>query len=413
MRAAAHTEGKEAGAQLDDLLITGSSVLNRTLVEGVRLADGVTMWWYDRRLRISDLVTQDGMVFVISCDFARPGRMGLTELVALRADDGKPLWRMERERLRRRMVWMRLGWGLRALRRTSRPLSAWNAIREFEFAGLPGYTNAVAAGELVFVSAGSAVYAFSAHSGELRWCFPIVSNSDRWLVAAHGNTVYIRGTHGPLDALDAQTGKVRWRGEGNFHLERLTPSDTLVYVSSESNSGRAILALRVVDGRREQTLALADGEKPACVTSDGIAYLMGQTRLRAVRVADDTELWQSAPLRDAPDNEPAYFVCSVDVAADERTVFYGYESLRSPVHCAVVGGLDATTGARLWEWHGQEQPIPVAVRPRLKVAGGTVYVIVPAGIFAFRGRDGTLLWRAPGGAGIQRAEVCAGSGGRA
>jgi hypothetical protein len=73
------------------------------------------------------------------------------------------------------------------------------------------------------------------------------------------------------------------------------------------DDSRAIMALRVTDGRREQVLPLADEETPARVTSDGIAYVLRGARLRAVRVADATELWQSAPLRVGPGPERETF----------------------------------------------------------------------------------------------------------
>jgi len=67
------------------------------------------------------------------------------------------------------------------------------------------------------------------------------------------------------------------------------------------------MALRVTDGRHEQVLPLADEETPARVTSDGIAYVLRGARLRAARVADATELWQSAPFRVGPGPERETF----------------------------------------------------------------------------------------------------------
>jgi hypothetical protein len=105
-----------------------------------------------------------------------------------------------------------------------------------------------------------------------------------------------------------------------------------------------ITALRVTDGRREQALRLATGDALAKVTAEGVANVMRGARLRAMRVADGDELWQSAPLQGFPDAEPETIAMSMRLAAGEQILFYGYQVLIPPVQYTVIGALDASSG---------------------------------------------------------------------
>jgi outer membrane protein assembly factor BamB len=158
----------------------------------------------------------------------------------------------------------------------------------------------------------------------------------------------------------------------------------------------------MADGRREQVFRLADGEALATVTAEGIAYVMRGARLRAVRVADGAELWQSAPLRGVPDAEPETTATSVRLAVGEQTVFYGYQVVIPPVQYTVVGALDASSGAHLWDWRGPERPLPLTGALSLQAARGNVYINTAAGISVFTGADGRLVWQTPGDGAISR-----------
>jgi hypothetical protein len=111
-----------------------------------------------------------------------------------------------------------------------------------------------------------------------------------------------------------------------FDEDMLAVGETLVYLSSSHgshNRSQVITALRVEDGRREQALRLATGDALAKVTAEGVAYVMRGARLRAMRVADGAELWQSAPLQGIPDAELETIAKSMRLAAGEQIVFYG------------------------------------------------------------------------------------------
>lgn len=412
MRAATEAEGGGTASVADGLLITGSSAAGRTTVEALRLENGLPAWWFDSRMRFHDLVCRDGVAFVASSGRGRPGRFGSAAVVALRAADGTRLWHMGPAQIRRRLAKIRIGWWFRALWQTSSPSTARRSARSLALAG-PTYL--AVCDNVVLASSASIIFAFDVRSGALRWCLPMLFGGDRRLIAAQGSMVYINGSRsdyrsGAVDALDARTGKVRWSGERGFDAISPVADDTRVYCIGSSARGRAILALRVADGTCEQTFSLANEERLAGLTDEGIAFLLQHSQLRAVRIADGAELWQAAPLRNVPDYGKASSASPVHVVADGPVVFYGYVCDGDQPRPVVVGALDAQTGATRWEWHTPERPSGThGGNPRLFAAGGNVYVIVPPGIFALRGTDGQLLWQAPSGTGVDRAALCFGA----
>lgn len=392
-------KGAETAGPAGGLLITGSFAGERTTVEALRLEDGLPVWWYDSRLWFDDLVCHDGMVFVSSMGRPRPGTLGPAAVVALRAADGTQVWHMGPAQIHRQMALKRVRRGLQVLWQTSSPRSALYAAKSLELAG---YTYLAAADGLAVVCKSSVIFALDARTGMVRWTYATLFGLDRRLITARDDLVYVR-SEGGMQALDARTGKARWSGEFTLHVDEIMVSDAHVYIIDRSARKRAITVLRVADGRREYVFSLAEGEFAAQVTNDGIAYLMRHGRLRAVRVADGTELWRSEPLRNVPEKERESFDNSVRVVASENVMFYGYNLWSASTHFAAVGGLDASSGTRLWEWREPEQSSRESGGLHLKSAGGIVYAIMSSGVYAFSGVDGRLLWHAPGGVGIARA----------
>jgi outer membrane protein assembly factor BamB len=406
MRTAEETDGRDTGAATGGLLITGSQAGERTTVEALRLQDGVPVWWFDSRLRLSDLAGRNGVVVVSSHGRHRPGSLGPASIVGLRAEDGARLWHVGPAQLRRQLALRWLTWGLRALWMTSSPIQAWQAMQSLD---LEGHISLSVAGEVALACTQRVIFAFNGRSGALLWLAPTLSRRSWPLLAAGGALVYIRGDSGALEALDAQTGIKRWSSEGRARIEfdenMLAVGETQVYLSSSRGShdrSQVITALGVADGRREQALRLGTGDALAKVTAEGIAYVMREARLCAIRVADGAELWQSAPLQGIPDAEPETIAKSIRLAASEQILFYGYQVLIPPVQYMVVGALDASSGAHLWNWRGPERPLPLTGAPHLHAAQGNVYVITAAGIFVFTGADGRFVWHTPGDAAISR-----------
>lgn len=403
MRTAEETDSRDTGAASGGLLITGSQAGERTTVEALRLEDGAPVWWFDSRLQLSDMVWCDGVVVVSGKGRPRPGALGPAAVVGLRAVDGARLWHVGPMQMRRRLAWQRLTWGLQTLWTTSSPTRAWQAMRSLDLAG---HISLAACGEVALACTQQVIFSFSARSGALLWFAPTLLGRSRLLLAAGGNLVYIRGDAGALEALDARTGSKRWSSEGKARIEfdehMLAAGETQVYLCSTHSRLQAITALRVADGRREQALRLAAGDGLAKVTAEGIAYVMRGARLVAMRVADGAELWRSAPLQGITDAEPETIATSMRLAAGEQILFYGYQVLNPPVQYAVVGALDTSRGAHLWDWRGPERPLPRTGAPRLHAAQGNVYVITAAGIFVFTGADGRLVWQTPGDAAISR-----------
>jgi outer membrane protein assembly factor BamB len=397
---AAESNGTTSAA--GGLLITGSSGAERTTVEALRLEDGLPAWWYDSRLIFNDVACRDGVVFVASSGRAHSGRNSPAQVVALRAHDGTPLWRTKTAQIRRRMAAIRLVCGVQGLLRWGDLSRAWNTARSLELAG---YTNLAVGDDVVLACTGPVIFAFSMPSGALRWAFPTLTGGQNHLIKAHGDTIYIRSNQSAIEALDLRMGKVRWSSDRDFNVETLAASDTDVHICGGSAHGPFLASLRAVDGARERTRPLRSGEALAALMDDGTAYLMRESCLCSVRLVNGEEAWHSLPLCDAPEYSGAFTHSAVRVAVGERVVFYGYESAEAESRSLIVGGLNAYTGAALWEWRGPEKPLGL----QLLAAHGNVYVLASTGTFALRGVDGQLLWQAPGGVSIGRAVLSIGA----
>ncbi|MEU5906354.1 PQQ-binding-like beta-propeller repeat protein [Micromonospora sp. NPDC047527] len=223
-------------------------------------------------------------------------------------------------------------------------------------------------------------------------------------VVASGSTVISRWSDGQVVALDAPTGRVRWRAEGPV------PAESAAVVR---RTGAAI----VWDPRGLYLTDLADGRTVLVVTGD--------TEARGVEVAGGRELWRV----DLPGD------CRRDVGTTASGQLIGLDSCAGP---ATVEFRDAATGAVGTRWRppggsdglvatplgcrtghsacsglrtagpgdaggrgwllGEGEPLPA---PALDPAGATLageqaVAVVDGAAVGRSARDGTELWRSPG-----------------
>jgi outer membrane protein assembly factor BamB len=297
------------------------------------------------------------------------------------------------------MMKTRLLCGLRVALETASLVSAWRAARSLRLAG---YTYLKVDGDILLACAGPVIFGFSAHSGALRWTYPTPLGPEGQLLAAHGGRVYVSGGQRPFLALDALTGHVLWRYDRGFATLALVADDQHVHTYAGARAGWVITTVRASDGSLVQTLPLQDGrETLAALTpggaDGGIAYLMRDSRLCAVRLHDGEELWRTDPFPDVSDEAIASPFSTVQVAATQQSLFYAYEHCQPGTRVMRVGALDARSGAALWRWRGPERPLPLHHGLNLTAALGNLYLSTGDGVFAFGGADGRLLWHLPPG----------------
>ncbi len=401
MRAAEHLGQSSSDARAEHLVIACTGGANRTSLEALQPADGLSRWWFDLPRHLDDAAAADGMIFVathtaFSLHQHEPGT-----LFALRASDRAVLWRTDEQALRWQLARLKVGSGVRvALSQMSIQAGRWAA----DSVQLARRTSLAADGGMLFACSGAILFAFDARSGGVRWASPTLEGSERWLYAAHGGRVYVGGDSRGLLALDGRTGKSLWCRNDLSLPTLLVAGEACVYAYplATVRRGRAARApqdvpigvLRAADGTLERTHSIRIKEEAlAALTAGGIAYIMRNDGLHAVQLSDGEELWRSDTLAGTAEQGPESLTNLAHVEASDRHVFYSYGHTRAESHALVVGALDATSGIPLWQWRGPEQPLPSSLGHSLTAALDNLYVTTQARMLAFRGANGHVLWQ--------------------
>ncbi|MFF5245036.1 PQQ-binding-like beta-propeller repeat protein [Streptosporangium sp. NPDC000095] len=211
------------------MLVDG--VLYGVRSDGVAAIDTATgrMRW-NRRLNVKDVVIQDGGVYA---------SVGLTHVVALEATTGKRRWRFRVPGTLGRMV---VATGTVHVSSREGMLYTLDAktgtlLRRSRVGtgniDPAGYL--AATGEAVFVVTGTKVSALDPVTGNARWRAR-VSTAVRYDPVVIGGTVYLGDFAGRTYALDAATGRERWRlaAEGDSGRWNVTASRGKVHVAGLS-----------------------------------------------------------------------------------------------------------------------------------------------------------------------------------
>ena len=211
------------------------------------------------------------------------------------------------------------------------------------------------------------------------------------LLAAHHEVVYLDANgHSSLHALEARTGRERWRSPLRGSSVEVIAGEKLVVTTTHTKSGLLIAVLRAADGTVEHTLPLQqERERPLLLSEEGVVYLMRGPELCAVRVSDGRPVWCTAQVWEEG-NSP--YDGALRACLSDQTLFYSM--VQSVPKKLTVGALDRQTGKKLWEWRSDEDLSFASNAVNLVGGHGQLYVATHQGLFAFRERDGQLLWRA-------------------
>jgi serine/threonine-protein kinase len=287
-----------------------------------------------------------------------------TDIHALRASDGQPLWTtsvagsiykgnhqsQQPLAIANGIVYVTTDAGIFAFRATD-GRQVWNAA-------LNGgaCSPAQVADGVVYVTSSTAdttpnaqvttIYALDASTGAPRWKYPTQAQNLRILTLGNG-VVYaasIASYAGPheLYALNMAKGTVRWQYTQQYGVYALTPTAGALYVDG----------LAAPDGSLEYQLEAFDA-----VTGD--------------------KLWQT-PQEGPPDDQ-------LPIVLDG--VAYLLTSKVNSPSPAVVKALDARYGKQLWQTTLDDNSATY-----VSVVGDTVYVAGNS-VYALRARDGRILWR--------------------
>ncbi|MER7985436.1 PQQ-binding-like beta-propeller repeat protein [Streptomyces noursei] len=182
-------------------------------------------------------------------------------------------------------------------------------------------------------------------------------------------------TEETIVALDARTGRKRWKGPSDFSREYrfrspLMAADGAVYASGQIGTTYGLCALDA-DGRKKWFCSFADSNHRPVVT-DGIVYITADGHVYAVHADNGRKLWNH-PLGDKDSGGLA--------VADGAVYVSGGKALYA---------LDAASGARKWAF-------PLDSGARLDqppvVSGGLVYVLDGVtNLHALHAAEGTRKW---------------------
>ncbi|TQS73945.1 PQQ-binding-like beta-propeller repeat protein [Rhodobacteraceae bacterium] len=230
----------------------------------------------------------------------------------------------------------------------------------------------VVSGGRIFTLDSRALAVATSTSGQTLWradLVPAGENADSASgggIAAAGDTVYVTTGFGQLVALEATTGRVRWRQSFDVSVGGApTVKDGMVYVVARDGSAWAI---RASDGKVQWTLAgpasasAMTGVSAPAVSDRAVVFPFPSGDLMATLPEGGLSLWQS---RVPGKRLGRAFASVVDLTGDPvivgNRVYAGTSAGRS-------AAFDLGTGERLWTAkEGATSP--------LVVAGGSVFLI--------------------------------------
>ncbi|MEV5963506.1 PQQ-binding-like beta-propeller repeat protein [Kribbella sp. NPDC051952] len=242
----------------------------------------------------------------------------------------------------------------------------------------------------------SAVHAVSLATGKKLWSYTVPS-SVHGSVAVSDGLVYVPTLRGTLFAVDAKTGKLKWRHdpeaapEGNnqrtYGYYGVTVADGKVLFPYQTRFGEAatglLLALDAKTGQRVWAApmsgaTMSDGT-PA--VSDGRVYVGNETadRVIAYDLKTGAKVWQATEsLGGWQDGIPS--------AADGK-VFIGSNN--------GIVARDGATGATLWSYTSSHSSLVSsgATPAAAAIKGNTVYMSFPSGaVTALNATTGAVIW---------------------
>jgi outer membrane protein assembly factor BamB len=256
----------------------------------------------------------------------------------------------------------------------------------FELASLQAAEYGTVAGETLFIgtsftSEGAidppVVYALDLATGRQRWRTVLDRGTDlQWAApVVDGGQVLVADTlshegsapTSHLHALDAGTGRVRWKadlhaGQQGFFAEPPVVAGGLVYVATAS---RTLLALEVDSGRevwRERGFPVVAGVR------DGLVIAVIEDRLAALDAGSGVRRWE-VPISGGGEHWPVLEGDTVYMASVDN-----------------VTAVDAATGTTRWR-----VPVDPAVGPPVRV-GGRLYVATRSRLLALDASSGRPLW---------------------
>src|SRR5258708_1970333 len=200
----------------------------------------------------------------------------------------------------------------------------------------------------IYISRSDGVYRLNIQTRKVIWHTHVAVQS---LFAGDpvviGDTVYII-TDGPVSALDAQTGALRW--SHNFHGRVTDPyvDDGLLYFSTLFPLSNALYAVNPANATITATYTPKQGEWNRPVVVDDVLYYTAvsagsrNSTLYAVQLPGEKLVWQQQLSNHVP------FIAPMGIIV-QNGIVYVQVTQESPSNNGLIDAFDAHTGSKLWQ----------------------------------------------------------------
>ena len=228
---------------------------------------------------------------------------------------------------------------------------------------------AVANGMVYIGSDDNNVYALNASTGRLRWKYTTICCGVYSSPAVANGVAYVGSGDYNVYALNAGTGALRWKfTAGNRVYSSPAVANGVVYIGSYNGT----YALNARTGALLWQYSIAAESSPA--VASGVVYVSSEDGcVYALNAGTGTLFWRN---------------CTGIRLASSPAVANGvvYVSLLT----GNVYALSASTGSRLWQY---STVAPNYMYSSPAVADGVVYIGSGDGVYALKARTGALLWK--------------------
>lgn len=414
------SEREKSAPARQERLIVGSGGAGWASVEAIDPQTGLTHWAYVPHRQLNSVVGGDELVYVATQVERTRSHFDPAQIVALRATDGQRVWRMDCARLQRRLIVRRLARGLQVGVQSSNPVTGLRALSDFGITNhlslkfdVRGDGASVTSDASLIASDGYVLFALNARTGSVRWLVPVSPNVHHRLLDVRDGNVYLTPNSSCIDALDARTGRRMWSYQLHGMVHDAVAGNAVVYVHQQERNSARIVTLRALDGSPVRTSDLGkvrskNAAALAAITPDGIAYVLRDRRLHALKLATNTEQWQSPPYlveSSVGDDQGEISLLTHGIAGGGRVGVFAY-TINSPAtrtSALHLRAFDRQAGDDVWRWpdttraYSDTSSDPSRGYGTLLAAFGVVCVRANDGLHAFDIATGRQLWHTPPG----------------
>lgn len=199
----------------------------------------------------------------------------------------------------------------------------------------------------IYLSRSDGMYRLNIQTRKVIWHAHVAGQSLFGDPVVIGDTVYII-MDGPVSALDAQTGVLRWSHNFNGRVTDLYVDDGLLYFNTLFPSSNALYAVNPANGTITATYMLKQEEWTRPVVVDDVLYYTAvsagsrNSTLHAIQLPGEKLGWQQQL------SNHVLFIAPKGIIV-QNGIVYVQVTQESPSNNGLIDAFDAHTGSKLWQ----------------------------------------------------------------